>query len=116
MQQPAIIIHDPRVHLKFSSSTLASIVLPVPGGPVIRMPFHGRRMPLKKSGRMSGSTTASSSSFLASVRPAISPLHHLNAVHVITVVSIPVNAGVFLHNVPLQQRHHLLVVSVDNEN
>ena len=39
--------------------------LPVPGGPNMSTPFHGRRMPVKKSGISIGHTTASSSSFLA---------------------------------------------------
>ena len=36
--------------------------------------FHGRRIPLKKSGIHNGSTTASLSSFFASVSSAISVL------------------------------------------
>mmetsp|Transcript_35423 Transcript_35423/g.88608 ORF Transcript_35423/g.88608 Transcript_35423/m.88608 type:complete len:254 (+) Transcript_35423:636-1397(+) len=54
------------------ATALASMVLPVPGGPNMSTPFHGRRMPWKYSGIHSGSTTASSSSLLASVSPAMS--------------------------------------------
>ena len=54
------------------ATALASIVLPVPGGPNISTPFHGRRIPRKYSGIHSGKTTASSSTRFASVRPAIS--------------------------------------------
>ncbi len=57
------------VVLHSEATALASMVLPVPGGPIIRMPFHGRRMPRKKSGIMSGSTTASCSRDFASSRP-----------------------------------------------
>ena len=32
------------------ATALASIVFPVPGGPTINTPRHGRRIPLKKSG------------------------------------------------------------------
>ncbi len=54
------------------ATALASMVLPVPGGPTMRTPLHGLRMPLKKSGIHMGSTTASSSSRLASCRSAMS--------------------------------------------
>lgn len=50
------------------ATALASIVLPVPGGPNMRTPFHGRRMPWKKSGMRRGRTTASSRRRLASLR------------------------------------------------
>ena len=40
--------------------------------PTMRTPLHGRRIPLKKSGIHIGSTTASSSSLLASCKSAIS--------------------------------------------
>ncbi|GAV04619.1 hypothetical protein RvY_14880 [Ramazzottius varieornatus] len=83
------------------ATALASIVLPVPGGPTIKTPykrekhifcsnvcsnfrplrwarrtFQGRRMPLKKLGMRSGRTTASRRSLLASVNPAISSLQN----------------------------------------
>ena len=54
------------------ATDLANIVLPVPGGPVIKTPFQGRRIPWKKSGIHRGSTMASSSKALASRKPAIS--------------------------------------------
>ena len=61
-----------KVVLHSEATALASIVLPVPGGPVIRMPFQGRLMPRKKSGMMRGRTTASWRSDLAASRPAMS--------------------------------------------
>jgi hypothetical protein len=51
---------------------LASMVLPVPGGPNIMTPLTGRRMPVKNSGMIMGSTVASSRTRLASARPAMS--------------------------------------------
>merc|ERR1719270_559877 len=54
------------------ATALANMVLPVPGGPTIKTPLHGRRMPLKKSGIHIGRTTASSNNLLASCRSAIS--------------------------------------------
>ena len=61
-----------KVVLPCVATALASIVLPVPGGPNMRMPFHGRRMPLKKAGMRMGSSTASCSSFFVSSRSAMS--------------------------------------------
>mmetsp|Transcript_8519 Transcript_8519/g.31898 ORF Transcript_8519/g.31898 Transcript_8519/m.31898 type:complete len:200 (-) Transcript_8519:187-786(-) len=54
------------------ATALASMVFPVPGGPNINTPFHGRRMPWKYSGIQSGSTTASSNTRFASRNPAMS--------------------------------------------
>ena len=54
------------------ATAFASMVLPVPGGPNIKTPFHGRRMPWKYSGIHSGNTTASSSRRFASPKPAMS--------------------------------------------
>mmetsp|Transcript_16359 Transcript_16359/g.51995 ORF Transcript_16359/g.51995 Transcript_16359/m.51995 type:complete len:362 (+) Transcript_16359:415-1500(+) len=54
------------------ATALASIVLPVPGGPNSRTPFHGSRIPVKNSGTSSGSATASFSSRLASASDAMS--------------------------------------------
>ncbi len=34
------------VVLHSDATALASMVLPVPGGPIIRIPFQGRRIPL----------------------------------------------------------------------
>ena len=56
------------------ATALANNVFPVPGGPTINTPFHGLLIPWKYCGIHSGSTTASSSSLLASFRPAISSL------------------------------------------
>eukprot|EP00438_Fugacium_kawagutii_P016201 Skav224051 [mRNA] locus=scaffold534:199958:203857:+ [translate_table: standard] len=53
------------------ATALANMVLPVPGGPNMRTPFHGLRMPWKYSGMTSGKTTASSRSDLACSRPAM---------------------------------------------
>jgi hypothetical protein len=41
---------------------------------MIKNTFHGRRIPLKKSGIYSGNTTASWSSFFAAIQPATSVL------------------------------------------
>ena len=46
--------------------------MPVPGGPNSSTPFHGSRMPVKNSGMISGSVTASFSSAFASSRLAMS--------------------------------------------
>mmetsp|Transcript_8822 Transcript_8822/g.16845 ORF Transcript_8822/g.16845 Transcript_8822/m.16845 type:complete len:214 (+) Transcript_8822:552-1193(+) len=54
------------------ATALASIVLPVPGGPKSNTPFHGCRRPVKNSGKMSGNTTASLMARLASCRPPMS--------------------------------------------
>ncbi|KNC30179.1 hypothetical protein FF38_00824 [Lucilia cuprina] len=54
------------------ATALANIVLPVPGGPTIRTPRQGLRIPLKKSGIIMGKTTASCSIDLASFKPATS--------------------------------------------
>jgi len=61
-----------KVVLHSEATALASMVLPVPGGPTIKMPFQGRRMPRKNSGMISGNTTASCSNDLASPKPAMS--------------------------------------------
>ena len=57
------------------ATALANNVFPVPGGPTINTPFHGRLMPWKYPGIHNGSTTASSNNLLASVNPAMSSLH-----------------------------------------
>mmetsp|Transcript_21697 Transcript_21697/g.56613 ORF Transcript_21697/g.56613 Transcript_21697/m.56613 type:complete len:230 (+) Transcript_21697:497-1186(+) len=54
------------------ATALASIVLPVPGGPNIKTPFQGLRKPWKTSGIHKGSTTASWRSCFASLKSAIS--------------------------------------------
>mmetsp|Transcript_17720 Transcript_17720/g.44668 ORF Transcript_17720/g.44668 Transcript_17720/m.44668 type:complete len:202 (-) Transcript_17720:203-808(-) len=61
-----------KVHPVSVATALASMVLPVPGGPNSSTPLKGLRMPVKYSGMMSGSTAASSSTRLASRRPAMS--------------------------------------------
>jgi len=61
-----------KVVLHSAATALARSVLPVPGGPNMSTPFHGRRMPLKKSGIQSGSTTASWRSCFASRSSATS--------------------------------------------
>ena len=53
------------------ATAFASIVFPVPGGPNSRMPFHGRRIPLKNCGYFVGITTASFSSCFASSSAAM---------------------------------------------
>mmetsp|Transcript_22700 Transcript_22700/g.52339 ORF Transcript_22700/g.52339 Transcript_22700/m.52339 type:complete len:242 (+) Transcript_22700:443-1168(+) len=53
------------------ATDLARRVFPVPGGPNMSTPFHGRRIPWKYSGMYSGSTTASFRRRFASPRPAI---------------------------------------------
>jgi len=40
------------------AAALANIVLPVPGGPYNRTPFHGSRIPVKNSGTNKGRETA----------------------------------------------------------
>lgn len=54
------------------ATALASIVLPVPGGPNSKMPFHGSRIPWKKCGYFIGIKTASLSRRFASGRPTMS--------------------------------------------
>mmetsp|Transcript_83697 Transcript_83697/g.236239 ORF Transcript_83697/g.236239 Transcript_83697/m.236239 type:complete len:233 (-) Transcript_83697:267-965(-) len=54
------------------ATALASIVLPVPGGPNNSTPFHGSRMPTKNSGTRTGRMTDSSSRCLASSSAAMS--------------------------------------------
>lgn len=56
----------------YVATALASIVLPVPGGPNISTPFHGLLIPLKYYGINIGNRTASYNSFLASSSSAIS--------------------------------------------
>lgn len=53
------------------ATAFASIVLPVPGGPNISTPFHGRLIPTKYSGIRIGSRTASFKVFLTVSSPAI---------------------------------------------
>jgi hypothetical protein len=53
------------------ATALASKVLPVPGGPNIRMPFMGFLIPLKKSGIILGSKIASWRRLLALSSSAI---------------------------------------------
>ena len=47
----------------------AKNVLPVPGGPYNKIPFHGFLLPVKISGNLIGRTTASFKEFLALTRP-----------------------------------------------
>ena len=60
------------------ATALANNVFPVPGGPTINTPFHGLLMPWKYPGIHNGRTTASSSSLLASFKPAMLSLHDNN--------------------------------------
>lgn len=53
-------------------SALASIVLPMPGGPCNSTPLHGRTTPLKSSGYSQGCTTLSCKIDLASSLPCTS--------------------------------------------
>ena len=55
-----------------AATALASIVLPVPGGPNKRIPFHGSKIPSKKCGNFKGINTASFNNLLASSKPTIS--------------------------------------------
>ena len=54
------------------ATALASMVLPVPGGPNKRMPFQGSSMPVKRWGYFRGISTASFSSLFASSNPTMS--------------------------------------------
>ena len=58
--------------LPMALTALASSVLPVPGGPKSSTPFQGSRMPVKNSGMISGSITASFSRPFASSSDAMS--------------------------------------------
>ena len=101
------------------ATALANNVFPVPGGPTINTPFHGRLMPWKYPGIHNGSTTASSNNLLASVNPAMSSLHdgtnipvmwqlllHMyTSVHQHILQHSPVYVRVPLDNVPLQCLH-----------
>jgi len=55
------------------ATALTNNAFPVPGGPTINSPFHGRLMAW--SDIHNGSTTASSNNLLASVNPAMPSLH-----------------------------------------
>ena len=54
------------------AAAFANIVLPVPGGPYNKTPFHGSRMPVKNSGTNNGKDTASFNNRFAFSRPAMS--------------------------------------------
>ena len=54
------------------ATALASIVLPVPGGPKRSIPFHGSKIPVKKCGYFKGNKTASFNNFFALSKPTIS--------------------------------------------
>mmetsp|Transcript_57557 Transcript_57557/g.148046 ORF Transcript_57557/g.148046 Transcript_57557/m.148046 type:complete len:246 (+) Transcript_57557:471-1208(+) len=54
------------------ATALAIMVLPQPGGPNKSTPFQGLRRPVKNSGMISGSKTASLTARLASSRPLMS--------------------------------------------
>ena len=60
------------VVLPYVATALASIVLPVPGGPNISTPFQGLLIPLKYCGIRIGSNTASCRIFFASSSSAMS--------------------------------------------
>lgn len=48
---------------------MAKNVLPVPGGPYIKIPFQGLRLPVKISGNLIGRITASFKEFFAFYNP-----------------------------------------------
>mmetsp|Transcript_5634 Transcript_5634/g.11914 ORF Transcript_5634/g.11914 Transcript_5634/m.11914 type:complete len:319 (+) Transcript_5634:421-1377(+) len=54
------------------ATALARYDLPVPGGPYNRMPFHGRRLPVKSCGKRAGKMTASLRASFAPSKPATS--------------------------------------------
>lgn len=54
------------------ATALANIVLPVPGGPNNKTPFHGSSKPVKKCGYLKGIKTASFSNRFACSSPTIS--------------------------------------------
>jgi hypothetical protein len=54
------------------ATAFANIVLPVPGGPKSKTPFHGRLIPLKYWGIYRGKRTASYKIFFASSNSAMS--------------------------------------------
>lgn len=49
----------------YVAQALAKYVLPVPGGPYNKIPFHGFRLPVNISGNLIGKMTASLSALLA---------------------------------------------------
>jgi hypothetical protein len=51
------------------AQALARKVLPVPGGPYKRIPFHGFLLPVKIYGNLIGNTTAYFNEFLAFSNP-----------------------------------------------
>jgi hypothetical protein len=56
----------------YEAQALARNVLPVPGGPYKRIPFHGFRLPVKIYGKRIGIITAYFKAYLAFVKPATS--------------------------------------------
>src|SRR5205809_567804 len=63
---------EKKVDFDSVATALASIVLPVPGGPNRSIPLAGSRRPMKRSGRRNGYTTASLRAFLAVSNPVTS--------------------------------------------
>jgi hypothetical protein len=61
-----------KVVAPLEATALARSVLPVPGGPNKRTPFHALLFPVKSSGKFKGSKTASSRISLALLNSAIS--------------------------------------------
>lgn len=67
------------------AQALAKKVLPVPGGPYNRIPFHGFLLPVKIYGNLMGRTTASFNEFLAFSKPETSS--HLTFGFSVTIAS-----------------------------
>lgn len=65
------------------ATALASIVLPVPGGPKSKTPRQGWTNPTNNSGSSNGSSTASFNKRLASTLPAMSYQYTLGERYII---------------------------------
>jgi hypothetical protein len=61
-------------------------LLPVPGGPYNKIPFHGLRLPVNNCGNLIGNITASLSDSFADSRPATSS--HLTFGFSITIAPV----------------------------
>jgi hypothetical protein len=75
-----------KVDLHSVAIALASIVLPLPGGPYNKIPFDGERRPLKISGLTVGRMICSYRTFFTSTKPLTSS--HLTFGELSNIVSL----------------------------
>lgn len=76
---------EKNVPYAYVAHAFAKYVLPVPGGPYSRIPFHGFLLPVKISGNLIGKMTASFNALLAFSRPETSS--HLTLGFSVTMAS-----------------------------